>query len=139
MIKYVKIKSAKFMPSKNTKHDAGYDLRALHGEVIKPLERKLFKTGISLEIPVGMYGRIAPRSGLSLKHGIDVMGGVVDPSYRGEIGVILINLSNADFTVSEGDRIAQIIFENYNDLNFIQVDSLDNSDRGTLGFGSSGV
>jgi len=138
-MKYIKIKAGKFLPQKSIAQDAGYDLRSTCAEILKPSQRKLIKTGVFLEMPIGMYGRIAPRSGLALKFGIDVMGGVVDASYRGEIGVILINLSSEDFQINEGDRIAQIIFENYNNVHFIEVDSLESSERGSLGFGSSGV
>lgn len=138
-MKYIKIKAGKFLPQKSIAQDAGYDLRSTSAEILKPSQRKLIKTGLFIEMPTGMYGRIAPRSGLALKFGIDVMGGVVDASYRGEIGVILINLSSEDFLINEGDRIAQIIFENYNNVNFIEVDSLESSERGSLGFGSSGV
>ena len=100
------------IPARANKTDAGYDLWSVESYTLKPLERKLFKTGISVEIPEGHYGRIAPRSGLAYKHGLDVLAGVIDSSYRGEIGVILINLSNEEvgsrvrlvFAVSNSSR-----------------------------------
>src|SRR4051812_6219902 len=86
------------IPSKGTPQSAGYDLYSIEQYTLKPLERKLFKTGLAMSIPSGMYGRIAPRSGLAFKQGIDVMAGVIDEDYRQELGVVLINLSNQDVT-----------------------------------------
>lgn len=118
---------------------AGYDLATVEEYTLMPLERKLFKTGLSLAIPQGMYGRIAPRSGLAFKDGIDVLAGVIDEDYRGEIGVILINFGKTEKKFNVGDRIAQIIFEFYNNVEFQLVNELDQTVRGTGGFGSTTI
>jgi dUTP pyrophosphatase len=129
------------VPTRGSMKAAGYDLYSTEFYILKPGERKLFKTGLSMAIPEGMYGRIAPRSGLAFKKGIDVLAGVIDEDYRGDIGVILINLGNEDFNVLVGDRIAQIIFEFYNEVSFEEQsnnqESLGNTERGTGGFGST--
>lgn len=148
------------LPVKAKSGDAGYDLFATEYTIINPGERKLISTGIAVEIPYGYYGRIAPRSGLALKSGIDVLGGVVDCGYHGEVGVILINLnlpSNIHnisdkektysslfgdankFVVKPGDRIAQIIIEQCLDLKVIEVNELEKTERGECGFGSTGT
>ena len=106
--------------------------------VMKPGERVLFKTGISMALPPFHYGRIAPRSGLAYKSGIDVMAGVIDSDYRGEIGVILINHGDEDFQVNHGDRIAQMIITPYEIAMPYVVEDLDNTGRGSGGFGSTG-
>lgn len=124
-------------PTRGSEFAAGYDLYATEAYTLKPLERKLFKTGISIAIPSNLYGRIAPRSGLSYKNGIDVLAGVIDCDYRGDLGVILINLGQTDFAVNVGDKIAQIIFETYNEATFADTDTLPASMRGQGGFGSS--
>lgn len=122
-----------------TENDAGADICAASAHTIQPLCRGVVSTGISLEIPPGYYGRIAPRSGLALKHGIDVLAGVVDSGYRGEIKVILYNTDNEKaFSVNPGDKIAQIIIEKHYNFEFVRTDSLSESDRGEKGFGSSG-
>lgn len=136
--------------------DAGYDLFALDYTTIKPFERKLIKTGIAMEIPEGYYGRIAPRSGLALKQGICVMGGVIDSSYRSDIGVILLNLQcwpfladihnslanlagvTGEFTIKPGDKIAQIIIEKCHEVDFVEVNELKETERSQGGFGSTG-
>jgi len=105
--------------------------------VLKPLERKLFRTHLSIAIPHGLYGRIAPRSGLAYKDGIDVMAGVIDEDYRGEIGVVLINLGQTEKKFSAGDKIAQIIFEQYNPVTIQEVPELPVTDRAEGGFGST--
>lgn len=120
-------------------NSAGYDLYSYEDVYIPPLSRALIKTGISLEIPVGMYGRIAPRSGLANKYGIDVLAGVIDCDYRGEICVILYNTDkDSGYSVGSGERIAQIIFENYNEVEFCETSQLTKSERNEKGFGSSG-
>ena len=103
-----------------------------------PGERLLIKTGIAIAIPRGMYARIAPRSGLAYKHGIDVMAGVVDEDYRGDVGVILINLGSEPFVVKHGDRIAQLIVTPYFPCLAEQVDELPDTIRSAKGFGSTG-
>lgn len=119
--------------------DAGIDIRAAEDANIPPLGRATVSTGLCLEIPEGHYGRVAPRSGLAHKHGIDVLAGVVDSSYRGEIKVVLHNTDKEEsFRVSRGDRIAQLIIERHYNLEFVEVDDLTTTDRGSGGFGSSG-
>ena len=133
-----KLIESTMIPARANKTDAGYDLWSVESYTLKPLERKLFKTGICVEIPEGYYGRIAPRSGLAYKHGLDTLAGVIDSSYRGEIGVILINLGDKDVYITHGDRIAQLIIETCHHPNMIQVEYLNDSSRAEKGFGSTG-
>ncbi len=126
------------LPSRNSAADAGYDLYAISDGVIKTRERQLVNTGISVAIPEKHYGRIAPRSGLAFKHGIDILAGVIDSGYRGEVCALLINLSNKDFNYNKGDRIAQMIIEKCQDIEWLLVEKLSESKRGDGGFGSSG-
>ena len=128
------------IPTQGTKFAAGYDLYAAEDEVVVCGTRKLIKTNISMEITPGYYGRIAPRSGLAYKSGIDVLAGVIDSDYRGDIGVILYNTDkNIDFVVKKGDRIAQIIFEACYSATLNSVENLDNTLRQSGGYGSTGV
>ena len=126
-------------PMKATEFSAGYDLSGIEDYTLSPGERHLFKTGISMDIPKGLYGRIAPRSGLAYKKGIDVMAGVIDSDYRGEVGVILVNLSDSPVEFKSGDKIAQMIFESYHDLKVEVVDQLGMTVRGAGGFGHTGT
>lgn len=136
------------LPARANVNDAGYDLKSVEHVTIPRGERRLIKTGISIAIPANYYGRIAPRSGLALKNGIDVMAGVIDSTYRGEIGVILLNtekptqdLNSSDgapFVVKPGDKIAQIIFEACHTASFVESEQLTETQRADLGFGSSG-
>ena len=125
-------------PSRNSAGDAGYDLYSIAHDVIKPGERQLVHTGISISIPRGYYGRVAPRSGLALRSGIDVLGGVIDSGYRGEVGVILVNFGDRSFAFRKGDRIAQLIVEKCHETEWLEVSELNGTDRGDGGFGSSG-
>lgn len=128
------------IPSQGSKYAAGYDLYAAEEVLVNTMGRKLVKTNISISIPEGYYGRIAPRSGLAYKNGIDVLAGVIDSDYRGDIGVILFNTDhNLDFEVNVGDRIAQIIIEKCHSVNWETVETLDATVRSEGGFGSSGV
>ena len=128
------------IPTQGSAFAAGYDLYAAEDSVVVCGSRKLIKTNISMEITPGYYGRIAPRSGLAYKNGIDVLAGVIDSDYRGDIGVILYNTdSNIDFSVKKGDRIAQIIFEACHSALFMESEKLDNTLREAGGFGSTGV
>jgi len=130
-------KDAKF-PNYATPQSAGADLYSTEFHILKPGERKLFKTGIAMCIPESVYGRIAPRSGLAYKSGLDVMAGVIDPDYRGDVGVILINLGQEDKNILVGDAIAQIIFEKYERAGwFIEESELDETVRGEGGYGST--
>jgi dUTP pyrophosphatase len=128
-------------PSKGSAFSAGYDLYSIVEDEILPQERKLIPTGIILEIPEGYYGRIAPRSGLALKHGVDVFAGVIDSDYRGEVGVVLYNSDKTNtFSIKKGDRIAQIIFERCFSFPLeIEERELASTNRSSGGFGSTGI
>lgn len=127
------------IPQKGTQKSAGFDLYSSEELIIKPKTRSLVSTGIKISIPDDCYGQIAPRSGLSLK-GIDIGAGVIDSDYRGEIKILLLNNSENDFKVEIGSKIAQIIFKKiYNSFTFQVVDVLDETFRGSNGFGSTGV
>ena len=130
------------LPEYATEESAGFDLRAKLSEEIKlqPMERQLVKTGLFLELPTRYEAQIRPRSGLALKKGITVLNapGTIDADYRGEIGVILINLSQEAFTINNGDRVAQMVISEYQKVDFVEVDQLENSVRGDGGFGSTG-
>jgi dUTP pyrophosphatase len=128
------------VPTRGTIFAAGYDLYAAENFIIKPLSRQLVKTNISIGVPEGFYGRIAPRSGLAYKNGIDVLAGVIDSDYRGDIGVILFNTDvNKDFEVKAGDRIAQLIIEKCFNASWLEVENLNDTQRSSGGFGSTGV
>jgi dUTP pyrophosphatase len=130
------------LPTYATSHSAGMDLMAAIEEdvIIRKGERKLIPTGIALALPEGYEAQIRPRSGLALKNGITVLNtpGTIDADYRGEIGVILINLGEADFVVSRAMRIAQMIISSYTHANFTVVEDLSSTKRGEGGFGSTG-
>jgi len=130
-----------FMPTSGNPGDAGFDLRSTVQTRILPGERKLIPTGVSIALPAGYVGLVHPRSGLAAKHGVTVLNapGTVDAGYRGEISVTLINHGDSDFEVSIGDRIAQIVFQKFEEPNFVRVSELPGSMRGTAGFGSTGV
>ena len=125
------------IPTRGTDGSAGYDLYALEDAVINCFQFILVSTGVSMAIPAGHYGRIAPRSGLAVKHGVMVGAGVIDSDYRGEIKVALATL-NGVYEFKKGDRIAQVIIEPVVTPELVQVDSLDDSERGDSGFGSTG-
>lgn len=130
------------LPKYKTQGSAGLDLQANINNkiVLKPLERKLVETGIFLSIPMGYEGQIRARSGLALKHGITLANGIgtIDSDYRGELKVILINLSKEDYVINKGDRIAQIVFLKYENVDLIEVKELDKTKRNEGGFGHSG-
>jgi len=135
-----KLNSNAKIPTRANPNDAGADLYSIESVVIPPLSRTIVKTGIVLEIPESYYGRIAPRSGLAAKSGIDVLAGVIDSSYRGEIGVVLFNSDSSNsFIVNTGDRIAQLIIESHYNPVFVEVPDLTETNRGEGGFGSSGT
>ncbi|MFA7298340.1 MAG: dUTP diphosphatase [Candidatus Absconditabacterales bacterium] len=138
IIPFQKLSEKAKVPSQATFSDAGYDLFSVEAHTLKPGERKLYKTNISTAIPHGYYGRIAPRSGLAYKHGIDVLAGVIDSGYRGDIGVILINFGTEEFVVNEGDKIAQFIIEKCHYIEWQEVNELPESQRGEGGWGSTG-
>lgn len=126
------------LPTRATPHDAGYDLYSLSYGSLAPGHRMLVSTGISLAIPEGYYGRVAPRSGLAAKSGLDVLAGVVDSGYRAEVKVVLINLGSAPYLVEEGARIAQLIIEKCHSVDWQEVAELDDTARSQGGFGSTG-
>ena len=136
-------KSKHDLPKYQTELSAGMDLYANIDEPItlKPLERTLVKTGLFISLPKGYEAQIRPRSGLAFKNGITVLNtpGTIDADYRGEIGVILVNLSSQDFTINDGDRIAQIVIAKHETAIWEEVENLDETNRGEGGFGSSGV
>lgn len=131
------------LPNYETASSAGMDVRAnLDAPVVlNPMERCLIKTGLFLEIPAGMECQVRPRSGLALKKGITVLNapGTIDADYRGEVGVILINLSNEAFTIEDGERVAQLVFAEYQQATWITTETLSETERGAGGFGSTGV
>lgn len=130
------------LPSYATSGSAGMDLRAFISEdiILKPLERVLVKTGIFLELPLGFEAQIRPRSGLAFKHGVTVLNspGTIDADYRGEIGIVLVNLSNQNFTITDGERICQMVIAKHEIVTFVEVTELQDSERGTGGFGHTG-
>ena len=136
-------KSAHALPHYETIASAGMDLRANINESItlKPLERTIVKTGLFIELPIGYEAQVRPRSGLAAKKGVTVLNapGTIDADYRGEIGVILVNLSNEDFTIENGERVAQLIIAKHERAEWIQVQELSETVRGESGFGSTGV
>ena len=136
-------KSKHATPNYETEGAAGMDLRANIEEaiILKPLERAIIKTGLFIALPVGFEAQVRPRSGLAAKKGITVLNspGTIDADYRGEIGVILVNLSNAVFTVNDGERIGQLIIAKHERANWEEVTVLSATDRGVGGFGSTGV
>lgn len=135
-------KSKNALPSYETIASAGMDLRAdLDAAIVlKPMQRKIIPTGLYIELSAGYEAQIRPRSGLAIKHGITLLNspGTIDADYRGEIGVILVNLSLEDFKIESGDRIAQIVFAKYEQIHWEQVTELSETERGTGGFGSTG-
>lgn len=136
-------KSDNALPNYETENSAGMDLRAYLPDgqiVIKPLQRVLVPTGLFMEIPVGYEGQVRPRSGLAIKNGITVLNspGTIDADYRGEIKVILINLSDNDFVINSGDRIAQLIIAKCEQMEIVEVESLSETERGAGGFGHTG-
>jgi len=131
-------KNAK-LPLLGSVNAAGYDLHSLGASTVPARGKALVPTGLAFAIPVGNYGRIAPRSGLAAKHSIDVGAGVIDADYRGEVKVLLFNHSDTDFEISDGDRIAQMIIEKYTLTDLVEVKELEDTSRGVGGFGSTGI
>ena len=143
MIVKVINKSSNPLPEYSTPQSAGFDLRANleNIEILKPGERKLVGTGLFIALEPGYEAQVRPRSGLALKKGITVLNapGTVDADYRGEVGVILYNASNEDFEIVPGERIAQMVIAKYERINWEQVETLDETERGAGGFGHSGT
>ena len=131
------------LPQYETKGSAGMDLRAnIEASItIKPLERAMVATGLSIALPDGYEAQVRPRSGLAVKKGVTVINtpGTIDADYRGEIKVILVNLSNEDFVIEDGERVAQMVIARFNQISWEPTDSLEETERGSGGFGSTGT
>lgn len=131
------------LPAYATPESAGMDLRANITDpvVLHPLERRIIPTGLYIALPPGYEAQVRPRSGLAFKHGITVLNspGTIDSDYRGELGVLLVNLSNEDFTVKAGERIAQMVIARHEQGEFVEVEQLDDTERGAGGYGHTGV
>ena len=139
IINVKKVEPNAIIPTRANQSDAGWDLYSLTNRSLAPQQRAMYRTGIALQIPEGYVGLVWPRSGLSVKSGVDVLAGVIDSGYRGEVQVCLLNTSHEDWVeIKEGDRIAQILFQEVPEFQLQQVDVLQNSYRGVGGFGSSG-
>lgn len=127
------------LPTYGTSESAGLDLYSPVSIVIPSMSRQLVKIDISIQLQEGTYGHVLPRSGLSLKYGIHIGAGVIDSDYRGNVGVLLFNLSDTPFYVNKGDRIAQLVIKKYEKVKVEEVEELEDSSRGQGGFGSTGV
>lgn len=131
------------LPVYATEKSAGMDLRAnINGPIVlHPMERRLINTGLHIALPDGFEAQVRPRSGLALKHGVTVLNspGTIDADYRGEIMVLLINLSQQDFVIRDGERIAQLVVARYEGAQWVEVECLDETERGTGGYGHTGV
>ncbi|PKA61940.1 Deoxyuridine 5'-triphosphate nucleotidohydrolase [Apostasia shenzhenica] len=138
-LKVKKLSPNAILPSRASPLSAGYDLSSATAAKVPARGKALIPTDLSIAIPEGAYARIAPRSGLAWKHSIDVGAGVIDADYRGPVGVVLFNHSDVDFEVNSGDRIAQLILEKIMTLPVIEEEELDITERGSGGFGSTGV
>lgn len=131
------------LPTYATSQSAGMDLRANIDEqiVLRPMERSLIPTGLYIALPIGYEAQVRPRSGLALKHGITVLNtpGTIDADYRGEIKVLLVNFSQEDFIINDGERIAQMVIARHEQGEFLEVETLDETERGAGGYGHTGV
>ena len=136
-------KSDNNLPAYETRSSAGMDLRAYLPEgpiTLKPMQRTLVPTGLFMEIPEGYEGQVRPRSGLAIKHGITVLNtpGTIDADYRGEVKIILVNLSDTDFVINSGERVAQIVFAKCEQMEVVNAETLSETERGEGGFGHTG-
>jgi dUTP pyrophosphatase len=127
------------LPTRGSGGAVGYDLYSTDEVVVPPTHRALVGTSVAVVLPPGVYGRVAPRSGLAVKHGIQVGAGVVDPDYTGEVKVVLFNHGDKDFEVKKGDRIAQLVLERCETPPVEEVGAVEETDRGSGGFGSTGA
>lgn len=137
-LKVKKLVSHATLPVRGSSGAAGYDLHSTEGYVILPGQRAVVSTGLSFELPPGVYGRVAPRSGLAVKHGLQVGAGVVDPDYTGEVKVVLFNHDKNTFVIKPGYRIAQLVLERFETPDVEEVEVVSETDRGDNGFGSTG-
>ncbi|KAF8764266.1 Deoxyuridine 5'-triphosphate nucleotidohydrolase like protein [Argiope bruennichi] len=138
VLRIAKLSNNAKIPTKGSKLAAGYDLYSAYDYVVPPKGKVLAMTDIQIQVPPGHYGRVAPRSGLAVKNFIDVGAGVVDEDYRGNLGVVLFNFGSEEFKVNKGDRIAQLICEKISYPELEEVETLNDTERGDGGFGSTG-
>ena len=139
VLKVIKLNENAILPVRGSNGAAGYDLHSIDNHVLLPGHRAVISTGLTFEFPDGVYGRVAPRSGLAVKHGIQVGAGVVDPDYTGEVKVVLFNTDQAPFVIKPGYRIAQLILEKFEVHTIEEVGAVTDTERGEGGFGSTGV
>uniref|UniRef100_A0A8C4RAM9 Deoxyuridine 5'-triphosphate nucleotidohydrolase n=1 Tax=Eptatretus burgeri TaxID=7764 RepID=A0A8C4RAM9_EPTBU len=137
-LRFVKLSGNAIAPTRGSEWAAGFDLYSAEEAEIPSMDRMIVKTDIQISLPVGCYGRIAPRSGLAVKHGLDVGAGVIDADYRGSVNIVLFNFSKKSYSVKKGERIAQLICEKICYPKLQECVSLDNTERGSGGFGSTG-
>ena len=138
----LKVKKLTFdavVPTRGSDGAVGYDIYSTDELIIPPTHCALVGSGVAIVLPPGVYGRVAPRSGLAVKHGIQVGAGVIDPDYTGEVKVVLFNHGHADFQVNKGDRIAQLILEKCDTPEVVEIGLLEDTERGSGGFGSTGA
>ncbi|XP_035508276.1 deoxyuridine 5'-triphosphate nucleotidohydrolase, mitochondrial isoform X2 [Morone saxatilis] len=138
VLKFAKLSENARTPTRGSTKAAGYDLYSAYDYSIGPMDKAIVKTDIQIAVPHGCYGRVAPRSGLAAKHFIDVGAGVVDEDYRGNVGVVLFNFSKETFEVNKGDRVAQLVCERICYPDLVEKETLDETERGAGGFGSTG-
>lgn len=138
VLRFAKLSEHATTPTRGSTKAAGYDLYSAYDYTIGPMDKAIVKTDIQIAVPHGCYGRVAPRSGLAVKHFIDVGAGVVDEDYRGNVGVVLFNFSKDSFDVKKGDRVAQLVCERICYPDLVEQKSLDETQRGAGGFGSTG-
>ncbi|XP_054473953.1 deoxyuridine 5'-triphosphate nucleotidohydrolase, mitochondrial isoform X1 [Anoplopoma fimbria] len=138
VLRFAKLSEYATTPTRGSTKAAGYDLYSAYDYTIGPMDKAIVKTDIQIAVPHGCYGRVAPRSGLAAKHFIDVGAGVVDEDYRGNVGVVLFNFSKDSFDVKKGDRVAQLVCERICYPDLVEQKTLDETERGAGGFGSTG-
>ncbi|CAF0856061.1 unnamed protein product [Rotaria sp. Silwood1] len=138
ILRFAKLSEYAFPPMKGSAYAAGWDLRSAYDYILPARGKITAQTDIQIAVPDGCYGRVAPRSGLAAKFGIDTGAGVIDADYRGNVGVVLFNHNDSDFTIKRGDRIAQLICEKIEMAELVEEEKLDETVRGSNGFGSSG-
>ncbi|XP_026234815.1 deoxyuridine 5'-triphosphate nucleotidohydrolase, mitochondrial isoform X1 [Anabas testudineus] len=138
VLRFAKLSENATTPTRGSSKAAGYDLYSAYDYSIGPMDKAIVKTDIQIAVPHGCYGRVAPRSGLAAKHFIDVGAGVVDEDYRGNVGVVLFNFSKESFEVKKGDRVAQLVCERICYPDLMEQETLDETERGAGGFGSTG-
>ncbi|XP_051172691.1 deoxyuridine 5'-triphosphate nucleotidohydrolase [Leptopilina boulardi] len=139
VLKFAKLSDKAFTPVKGNAYAAGYDLKSAYEYVIPAKGKELVKTDLQIAVPEGTYGRVAPRSGLAWKNHVDVGAGVIDQDYRGNVGVVIFNHGDQELKVQPGDRVAQLICEKIEYPILEELNSLDNTERGEGGFGSTGM